>query len=501
MYALEMIDITKTFGQVIADNRVTFRVSTGEIHALIGENGAGKTTLMNILYGMFQPDSGEIRLQDKSVIIHNPTEAIRLGIGMVHQHFMLVPSLTVIENIILGNVPTRLGFIDRRRAINKIEEINDQYDLVQNLNKKIYELSVGEMQRVEILKALYRGAKVFILDEPTAVLTPQQTIELFKIFKSLVQDGRTIIFITHKLKEVLAISDRITVMRNGVVTGEVETKSTSENTLARLMVGRDVVLKVDKTIAKVHEDVLTVRNLNANNNRGMPALKNLSFSLRRGEILGIAGVDGNGQTELVEVLTGLRKPTSGTIDYSGLDLHNMPIRKRRDHGVSHIPADRIHMGIEVSCTLEENLIINTYYKSPIAHGIFLSKKQVEEYSKELLLRSNVSAVSTRQMTSSLSGGNMQKLIVGREIEHQPNLLIASQPTRGVDVGAIEYIHKKLIKLRDQGSAILLISTELDEILSLSDRIIAIYEGEFCGEFCGGQVLEEKLGLAMLGAGR
>lgn len=500
-YAVEMTSITKRFPGVVANDKVTLQVKPGEIHALVGENGAGKTTLMNILYGLYQPDSGEINIDGQKVSIHGPDEAIGLGIGMVHQHFMLVPSLTVMENVILGKTPTRFGLTDARQAEGAVTEISEQYSLTVDLQAKVYELSVGEMQRVEILKALYRGAGVFILDEPTAVLTPQETGELFRILRGLAEQGRAIIFITHKLKEVLAVSDRVTVMRNGVVTGVVETENTDEHELARLMVGRDVVLRVEKAPARAGDEVLKVSDLSTVDDRGLPALENVSFSVRLGEIVGIAGVEGNGQTELVEVLTGLRRAMNGSIFYHGKEVTHLTTRKRRELGMSHIPEDRLRLGVNPDCTIEENLVLDNYYHPPLARSIFLDMGKIEEYAESLIDRFNIITPDSKLPTSSLSGGNMQKLVLAREMGNEPDLLIAAQPTRGVDVGAIEYIHEQIIRLRDEGNGVLLVSAELDEILSLSDRILVMYEGVIVGEFLGGAVSENELGLYMVGTKR
>jgi simple sugar transport system ATP-binding protein len=500
-YAVEMTSITKEFPGVVANDNVTFQVRGGEIHALVGENGAGKTTLMNVLYGLYHPDSGQIKIRGQEVTIHDPHQAIELGVGMVHQHFMLVPSLTVMENVVLGKTPTRFALIDARQANEAIMEISEQYSLAVNPQAKVYELSVGEMQRVEILKALYRGADILILDEPTAVLTPQETTELFHILRGLAEQERAIIFITHKLKEVLAISDRVTVMRNGEVTGLVETSDTDEQELARLMVGRDVVFRVEKSPAKVGQEILRVANLHAVDDRGLPALKSVSFCVRLGQIVGVAGVEGNGQTELVEVLNGLRRATDGSVHYRGTDMTQASPRKRRELGISHIPEDRLRLGVNLDCTIEENLVLNTYYQPPLARSILLNLNKIEEYSDSLVERFNIITPTSKLPASSLSGGNMQKLVLAREMGGDPDLLIAAQPTRGVDVGAIEYIHQQIIQLRDRGHGVLLVSAELDEILSLSDRILVMYEGEIVGDFVGGSVSEEELGLYMLGTKR
>ncbi|MEN6572340.1 MAG: ABC transporter ATP-binding protein [Anaerolineaceae bacterium] len=499
--ALEMQNITKRFGALVANDNVSLIVYKGEIHALVGENGAGKSTLMNILYGLVPPDSGSIQLFGKPVTIHDPHEALKGGVGMVHQHFMLAPSLTVLENVVLGDTPTRFGLIDKRKAEQRIAAIIQQYALKIDLNRHVYELSVGEMQRVEILKTLYRGAEILIMDEPTAVLTPQEVLELFKILGNLTAQGRSVIFITHKLKEVLAVANRVTVMRNGKVTGELIAKNTNENELACLMVGREVILRIEKSPASVKETVLQVTDLQARNDRGLPSLQGVSFELHRGEILGIAGVEGNGQSELIEVLTGLRTATSGSIALLSKDVSSFNPRKRREAGIAHIPEDRLRMGIEKGSSLEDNFILNCYYQKPFASGMFLHMGRIHQFSQELVRKFNIKASSTQITVSSLSGGNMQKLILAREMCTNPDVLIAAQPTRGVDIGAIEYIHRQIVDLRDQGHAILLISAELDEITSLSDRILVMYEGLIVGEFEPKTVTDQELGLYMAGAGR
>lgn len=497
--ALEMVNITKKFGELVANDNISLQVDKGEIHALVGENGAGKTTLMNILYGLIHPDSGTIKLFGKEVVINDPDQALRLGVGMVHQHFMLAPSLTVFENVVLGDVPTRFGIINKQAAEHRINAIIQQYSLSIDLSKHIYELSVGEMQRVEILKTLYRGAEILILDEPTAVLTPQETIDLFKILKGLSQQGRSIILITHKLKEVLAITQRVTVMQHGRVTGVVNTCDTSENELAYLMVGREVVLHVEKKDAQVKDTILKVKNLHTKNDRGLKALKGINFELHNGEILGIAGVEGNGQSELIEVLTGLRPIQMGEVLLGEKNITSFSPRKRREAGITHIPEDRLLMGVEKNSSLEDNFILDCYYQKPFASWIFLHMAKIRSFSAELIKKFMISASSAQLNVSALSGGNMQKLILAREMCTDPQVLIAAQPTRGVDVGAIEYIHRQIIDLRDKGHAILLISAELDEIMSLSDRILVMYEGEIVGEFKGQSVSDQEMGLYMAGA--
>lgn len=498
---VEMVKISKSFPGVVANDNVSFNVIAGEIHALVGENGAGKTTLMNILYGLCSPDSGEIIVQGHNAIINRPSDAIKLGIGMVHQHFMLVSNLTVLENIILGREHTNFGITDYKKAQKEILEIVEKYKLNVNLHAKVYELTVGEMQRVEIIKALYRGAKLLILDEPTAVLTPQETQQLFEILRVLTAQGCSVVFISHKLKEVLAISNRITVMRQGKVTGVVNTNQTNEMDLACLMVGRKVIFRVKKDPAKPGEVVLSVRNLCALNDRGLSALKDVNFDIRRGEILGVAGVEGNGQSELVEVINGLRSATKGKITFLGNEIEKSSPRNRRERGISHIPADRLVMGVNTKSSILENLILTKYYRSPLAKLGFINKEKVARFVKTLIGEYGIATPDPNISASSLSGGNMQKIVLARELDGEPELLVASQPTRGVDVGAIEYIHSQIIKLRDRNHGILLVSAELDEIFSLSDRIIVMYEGEITAEFQSTNVPECEIGLYMAGSKR
>ena len=488
---LSMQHIVKAFPGVIANNDVTLEVKKQSIHALIGENGAGKSTLMNVLCGLHAPDSGRIVFNGQEVGIRSTYDAIRLGIGMVHQHFMLVSDLTVLENIILGaDTPHKGALTDYRTSRKRIEEIMEQYSFHVDLDKKIFEMSVGEMQRVEIIKALYRGAELLILDEPTAVLTPSETQALFGVCRSLTAMGKTILFISHKLKEVLEISDEITVMRAGKVTGHIRTDEADEIKLATMMVGRDVVLRVRKDEAKPKGEVLRVEKLSALNDRKLP-----------GEIVGIAGVDGNGQTELVETLTGLRKQTGGSIYLNGENITACDCLKRRHHGISHVPADRMVFGINRKCSVEENLMLSVYNRKPYCRFGFLNKGRIREYAMELVRRFGIIAASIETLVGNMSGGNMQKVVVAREIAIEPELLVAAQPTRGVDVGAIEFIHNEIIKLRDKDKAVLLISMELDEVLSLSDRILVFYEGEIVGEFENKNLDELELGLYMTGAKR
>lgn len=496
---VEMRTITVRFPGVIANDNVTLDVYPGEILALLGENGAGKTTLMNVLYGLYKPDEGEIRIHGQPVSIANPNDAIKLGIGMVHQHFMLIAPFTVAENIVLGVEPVNVGGkLDMDKAIHDVEELSKQYGLVVDPHARIETISVGMQQRVEILKALYRGAEVLILDEPTAVLTPQEVDELAVIMRSLVRQGKSIIFITHKLREVIAISDRVTVLRRGKCVGTGETENTTQEELAQMMVGRKVVLSVDKEPVKTGDTVLSVQNLHARGSRNLPALKGVSFDVKAGEIVGIAGIEGNGQSELVETLTGLRKATSGHIYVNGTNLANSNPRALIEEGVAHIPEDRQNRGLILDFTVAENFILRNYYKPPFAQGINLDYRKVHAHARELIEEFDVRTPSENVPVRSLSGGNQQKVVVARELSGEPQLLIASQPTRGLDVGAIEFVHRRLLAQRDQGKAILLISLELEEVMSLSDRILVIYEGQIVGEMTPDEATEGELGLLMAG---
>jgi simple sugar transport system ATP-binding protein len=496
---VEMRTITVRFPGVIANDNVNLDVYPGEILALLGENGAGKTTLMNVLYGLYKPDEGEIRIHGQPVSIANPNDAIKLGIGMVHQHFMLIAPFTVAENIVLGVEPVNVGGkLDMDKAIHDVEELSKQYGLVVDPHARIETISVGMQQRVEILKALYRGAEVLILDEPTAVLTPQEVDELAVIMRSLVRQGKSIIFITHKLREVIAISDRVTVLRRGKCVGTGETKNTTQEELAQMMVGRKVVLSVDKEPVKTGDTVLSVQNLHARGSRNLPALKGVSFDVKAGEIVGIAGIEGNGQSELVETLTGLRKATSGHIYVNGTNLANSNPRALIEEGVAHIPEDRQNRGLILDFTVAENFILRNYYKPPFAQGINLDYRKVHAHARELIEEFDVRTPSENVPVRSLSGGNQQKVVVARELSGEPQLLIASQPTRGLDVGAIEFVHRRLLAQRDQGKAILLISLELEEVMSLSDRILVIYEGQIVGEMTPDEATEGELGLLMAG---
>ncbi|MDJ0780575.1 MAG: ABC transporter ATP-binding protein [Desulfosarcinaceae bacterium] len=501
-YAVEIRNVTKTFPLVTANDDVTLLVEKGEIHALVGENGAGKSTLMNILYGLLQPDSGSLTIDGKQVSFNGPGDAITAGIGMVHQHFMLIPPLTVAENVVLGQEPNRRGLIDMPTAIRTVQALSDQYGLKVDPTAKVETLSVGIEQRIEIIKVLYRGADVLILDEPTAVLAPQEVEEFFEILKALKAQGKTIIFITHKLHEVMAISDRVTVMRLGKMVGAVKTADTSTAEIATLMVGRQVLLQVDRGSAKPGDTVLSVTGLEALDNKALPALKGVDLSVRAGEILGIAGVEGNGQTELVEVITGLRPATKGEVQLAGKTIDGLSPRAVRAHGVGHIPEDRHRRGLVLEYTVADNTILGIHYHPPFvkSRGVdVLDPGAIVAKAERLVAEFDIRPTDPLNPAGNLSGGNQQKVVVAREMDQQPQLLIAAQPTRGVDVGSIEFIHKRLIEARDGGTAVLVISADLEEVLSLSDRIAVIYEGEIVGELAPEEATEERLGLLMTGA--
>jgi ABC-type uncharacterized transport system ATPase subunit len=497
---LELRGITKRFPGVLANDSVDFDLRRGEVHALLGENGAGKSTLMNILYGLYHPDDGEIRLEGRTVRINSPSDAIQLGIGMVHQHFMLIPVMTVAENIVLATEPTKGPLLDLKAAEERVSELSRDYGLAVRPDATVERISVGQQQRVEILKALYRGAEILILDEPTAVLTPQEAAELFAIIRSLTEQGKSIIFISHKLNEVLEIADRITVLRQGRKVDTVPREGATQAGLARLMVGRDVVLRVEKTPAEPGEPLLVVEDLVVLDDRGLDAVRGVSFEVRAGEIVGIAGVDGNGQTELIDALTGLRRPASGQVAVGGKDVTSAPARERLDGGLGHIPEDRQLRGLVLDFTLAENIALHDFRKPPTSRWGWLYPRRMVEVAREFLRAFDVRGGGPETIAAALSGGNQQKVVVAREISRDPRVLVAAQPTRGVDVGAIEFIHKRLVQERDEGKAILLISLELDEILSLSDRILVIYEGRIVGEYAP-NVSEEELGIAMTGGRR
>jgi simple sugar transport system ATP-binding protein len=494
---LEMRGIRKEFPGVVANDQVSFEVKRGEVHALLGENGAGKSTLMNILYGLYRPDGGEIRLNGKPVSFSSARDAIQAGIGMVHQHFMLIPVMTVAENIVLGVEPRRLLLLDERGAEQRVRELSAQFGLAVDPDALVSDITVGQEQRVEILKALYRGADLLILDEPTAVLTPQEAGELFQIIRSLQADGKSIIFITHKLNEVLEIADRITVLRRGKTIETVPREGATEESLALAMVGRDVLLHVEKKPAEPGDVLLDVDNLHVRDDRGIAKVRGVTFTVRAGEIVGLAGVDGNGQTELIDALTGLQTVELGTITIDGRDITTATPRKALDAGMGHIPEDRQRRGLVLEFTIAENIALHDYAKAPDARLGWIFPRRMAGRAKRLIRDFDVRGGGPSTPAGGLSGGNQQKVVAAREVDRDPKVLIAAQPTRGLDVGAIEYLHRRLVAERDAGRAILLVSLELDEILSLSDRILVMYEGEFVGEHTG-DVSEEEIGLEMLG---
>jgi ABC-type uncharacterized transport system ATPase subunit len=494
---LELRGITKQFPGVLANDRVDFDLIKGEVHALLGENGAGKSTLMNILYGLYHPEEGEIRLEGRAVRIGSPRHAIDLGIGMVHQHFMLIPVMTVAENIVLANEPTKGPLLDLGSAEARVRELSSQFGLAVRPEARVSSISVGMQQRAEILKALYRGAEILILDEPTAVLTPQEASELFAIVRSLQAEGKSIIFITHKLNEVLEIADRITVLRQGKRIDTVPRAGATPEGLARLMVGREVVLRVEKPPAQPGDVLLHVEGLEVLDDRHLQAVRDVSFDVRAGEIVGLAGVDGNGQTELIDALTGLRRPSAGKILVAGDDVTTASARKCLDLGVGHIPEDRQVRGLVLDFTLAENLALHDFRKEPDSKWGWLYPKRLVQRAVRLLKEFDVRGGGPQTLASSLSGGNQQKVVVAREVSRDPRVLVAAQPTRGLDVGAIEFVHRRLVQERDEGRAILLVSFELEEIQSLSDRILVLYEGRVVGEYAPG-VSEEELGIAMTG---
>jgi simple sugar transport system ATP-binding protein len=495
---IEMKGITKVFPGTVANDDVNFELLGGETHVLLGENGAGKTTLMNVLYGLYQAEKGEIFVKGKLVKITSPNDAIALGIGMVHQHFMLVNNFTVAENIILGSEPRQGIKLDMKKAIKNVEELSKKYGFNIDPNAVIEDISVGQQQKVEILKALFRGAEILILDEPTAVLTPQEIKELGVIIDNLKAEGKSVILITHKLKEVMSMSDRVTIVRRGKVTGTVKTKETSIDELAELMVGRKVNLVVNKKTAKVGKPVLEIEGVVALDHRGLPAVAGVDLVVNRGEILGIAGVDGNGQSELVEVLTGLRKAKEGKIILNGKDIYNKNPKQINDDGMGHIPEDRHKRGLILKYSLFENGILGIHKNAPFSKGIVMNYKAVREHCNKLITEFDVRTPNDEVAASALSGGNQQKLIVAREISKDPELLIASQPTRGLDVGAIEYIHGRLVQERDKGKGVLLVSLELDEIMALSDRIAVMYDGKVVAILDRKDATEHKLGILMAG---
>jgi simple sugar transport system ATP-binding protein len=496
-----MRGIVKEFPGIVANDHVDFQLASGEVHALLGENGAGTSTLMNILYGLYKADEGQIVLDGKPVSFASAKDAIEAGIGMVHQHFMLIPVMTVAENIVLGNEPTRDRiFMDESGAEQKVRELSQRFGLAVDPTALVSQTTVGQQQRVEILKALYRGAEILILDEPTAVLTPQEATELFEIIRSLQADGKSIIFISHKLNEVLEIADRITVLRRGKMIETVPREGATLESLARAMVGREVLLRVDKPAAQPGDVLLEVDDLHVVDDREIEKVAGVSFSVRAGEIVGIAGVDGNGQTELIDAITGLRRPAGGTVKVAGRECMHATPRSMLDVGVGHIPEDRQRRGLVLEFSIAENIALHDYAEPPDAKWGWLFPAKLVERARGLIKQFDVRGGGPLTRAGGLSGGNQQKVVVAREIARDPRVLIAAQPTRGLDVGAIEYLHRRLVEERDEGRAILLISLELDEILSLSDRILVLYEGRIAGEH-EGDVSEEQIGLEMLGGGR
>ncbi|WP_130868540.1 ABC transporter ATP-binding protein [Intestinimonas massiliensis (ex Afouda et al. 2020)] len=499
---IEMLHITKEFPGIIANDDITLQLRRGEIHALLGENGAGKSTLMSVLFGLYQPEAGEIKKNGEVVRINNPNDATALGIGMVHQHFKLVDVFTVLENIILGAETTKLGFLQKKEARKKVEALSEKYGLKVDLDAKVEDITVGMQQRVEILKMLYRDNEILIFDEPTAVLTPQEIDELMATMKEFAKEGKSILFISHKLNEIMAVADRVTVLRKGKYVGTVETKDTDKQSLSNMMVGRPVQLQVEKEPAKPGEAVLEVEHLTVpSKSHKRDAVHDVSFTARAGEIVCIAGIDGNGQSELVYGLTGLEKSSGGKITLCGHDISHASIRHRGEE-MSHIPEDRHKHGLVLDFTLEQNLVLQRFREPQFQHAGFIKQGAVREYAEKLIEQYDVrSGQGPVTMARSMSGGNQQKAIIAREIDREKPLIVAVQPTRGLDVGAIEYIHKQLVAERDKGKAVLLVSLELDEVMSLSDRILVMYEGEIVGELDPKTTTVQELGLYMAGAKR
>ena len=502
-YIIEMLNIRKEFPGIVANDNITLQLRKGEIHALLGENGAGKSTLMSVLFGLYQPEAGVIKKNGEVVKINNPNDATALNIGMVHQHFKLVDVFTVMDNIILGAEDSKLGFLQRKKARKKVEELSKRYNLNVDLDAKVEDISVGMQQRTEILKMLYRDNEILIFDEPTAVLTPQEIDELMEIMRGFAKEGKSILFITHKLNEIMAVADRVSVLRKGKYIGTVETKNTTKQELSNMMVGRPVQLEVQKEAAKPTDVVLSVQGLTVpsklhKNN----AVKNVSFQVRKGEIVCIAGIDGNGQSELVYGLTGLEKASGGKVTLCGKDISKASIRGRADSGMSHIPEDRHKHGLVLDFTLEQNMVLQDFQDERFQKMGLINSGAIREYSEKLIeqfdVRSGQGAVTVAR---SMSGGNQQKAIIARELDRNKELIIAVQPTRGLDVGAIEYIHGQLVAQRDAGKAVLLVSLELDEVMNLSDRILVMYEGEIVGELDPKKTTVQELGLYMAGAKR
>ena len=500
-YVIEMLHITKEFPGIKANDDITLQLRKGEVHALLGENGAGKSTLMSVLFGLYQPEQGTIRKNGKEVQIRNPNDANALGIGMVHQHFKLVECFTVLDNIILGVEPNKLGFLQKAEARKKVVALSEKYGLRVDPDALVSDISVGMQQRVEILKMLYRDNEILIFDEPTAVLTPQEIDELMEIMRGFKKEGKSILFITHKLNEIMAVADRCTVLRKGKYVGVVDIAGTTKEELSRMMVGRDVQLEVEKAPAKPGEVILDVQDVtipSATHKKN--AVKDVTFQVRAGEIVCLAGIEGNGQTEFVYGLTGLEKVSGGRISFCGKDITHASIRERSKDGMSHIPEDRHKHGLILDYTLENNMVLQRYWQPEFQNHGFIRKDKVREYSDRLIGQYDVrSGQGSVTIARSMSGGNQQKAIIAREIDRDPKLLVAVQPTRGLDVGAIEYIHRQIVAQRDAGKAVLLVSLELDEVMNLSDRILVMYEGEVVGEFDPKTTTVQELGLYMAGA--
>ena len=497
--AVKMQNIVKKFGDFVANDGINLTVHKGEVHAILGENGAGKSTLMNILYGLYNPTSGQIFIDGKETVIGTPQRAIDLGIGMVHQHFMLIPPFTVTENIVLGMEDTNGLVLDLKKSREKIVELSEKYGLSVDPDAKIEDISVGMQQRVEIIKVLYRGANTLILDEPTASLTPQEIAELIEIIKSLTNDGKSVILITHKLKEIKACADTCTIIRHGKYINTVDVKNTTESELASMMVGRDVSFTVEKEKRETGEVVLEVKDLCAKDYRNVEILKSLSLSVRRGEIVGIAGVDGNGQSELVEILTGLKKAESGSVTILGQNAFNVTPKQSFEMGITSIPEDRQKYGLVLDFSVAENLILQNFEKEPFSKNGILNKADIESHANDMIKKFDIRPNDcSKKAAKTLSGGNQQKVIIAREVTNDSDLLIAVNPTRGLDVGAIEFVHKYLVEQRNKNKAVLLVSFELDEIMNLSDRIEVIFDGQITGEVAGDEADENELGLLMAG---
>ncbi len=498
--AIEMKGMTRYFAStgVLANDHVDFSVETGEVHALVGENGAGKTTLMNILYGLIKPDAGEIFIDSQKVRIGHPDDAIKHGIGMVHQHFKLVPSFTVAQNILLGMEPGKIGFLNQQKENELVDELARKYNLPVDPAARIRDLPVGMQQRVEILKVLERNAKILVLDEPTAVLTPQEVSELITVIRNLSKLGYTIIFITHKLIEVMTVADRVSVMRGGEMVGTKKVSETSIPELAKMMVGREVLLRVNKKKIERGEPVLEVKDISVADVNGLAAISHVSFNVHKGEIVAIAGVSGNGQTELVEAISGMNELDGGEILFRGKSINEASVGDRRDMGMAHIPEDRMVVGLNLQTTLDENLIVSRYNHSEFSRYGFLLMKTINEFAAKVVKSFSISAAHPGEGISMLSGGNLQKVVVGRELSGDPSFVIANQPTRGLDVGSIEFVHKTLIEERDKGAGVLLVSVELDEVMALADRILVLYRGRIQGELNAATATEEEVGILMAG---